>query len=283
MKNRLYFMVLMMWAITSCTKHNIPGSSFTPSGLEYKILFLGDETEKPQKGETVKVNWQLLNKFGKHAQSGVLSVEYTGEQDAGFQEVLSNLYIGDSAVFIADSGAVAEFNIRLPRNNMAVTVKPFAVADTVEERYESQFPGITAGVKSKADRAFFEVLDTLKNKPVKEINGMYMFMIRTQTGPGIKTGDEVKLHYEGFLLNGKKMDSTFDRGEVFWYFAGDPDQLIEGVNTAVSTMKAGDEAVLVIPPHMAFGSGWGSGIVPPQSTVVYYVKVVNVKSNKLKS
>lgn len=247
------------------------------------MLYLGDEHEKPQKGDIVKVNWQLLNEFGKHAQSGVLSLSFSGRKDAGFQELISMMYIGDSAIFVADSATAAVYNINLSNNKMRITVKPFAIVDTLEERYEARLPGITAGVKNPEDQHYYRVLDTLINKPVTEINGLYFFSVRTGTGKAIKSGREVTLHFEGYLLNGKKIDSTIDREEPFVYFAGDPDQLIKGITRAVSGMRTGDEAVLVIPPHLAFGNGSGSEIVPPQSTVIYYVKVMDVKSNKLQS
>ena len=278
---RAFGITCLLW-LAACTGHNIPGSSFTPSGLEYKILYLGDEQEKPRKGDIVKINWQLLNKFGKHARSGVLSLEYSGREDAGFQELISKLYIGDSAVFMADSTSAALLHITLPQNQMRLTVKPFAVADTLEERYESHFPGITSGVQTTGDRACYRVFDTLMNKPAREMDGMYIFSVRAGTGTAIQTGRQVTLHYEGFLLNGKKIDSTIDRDEPFVFFAGDPDQLIPGITQALSCMKKGDETVLVIPPHLAFGNGSGSGIVPPQSTVIYYIKVEDVKLNNRK-
>ena len=281
MSLRLAFTAVILCFILACEEHAIPGSSFTDTGLEYKILYLGDEEERPQRGEVVKFYWRVENEGGGHLRSGVQSVVYEGIKDTGFQEILSKLFIGDSAVFMADSAVAAAQNIPLKTAVSPLHIKPFALADTLEEKYESKLPGITAGVKNKSDRAFYGVLDTLLKKPVKEMNGMFMFLIRTQTSVPITPGSEVTLEYEGFLLNGKKIDSTVDRNDPFRFFAGDPEQLIPGLNMAVQAMSEGDEVVLVIPPHLAFGKGSGAGIVPPQSTVVYRVLVLNVKNKNV--
>lgn len=82
--------------------------------------------------------------------------------------------------------------------------------------------------------------------------------------------DEVKVNYEGKLLDGTVFDSSFARGQP----AAMPlAQLIPGWIEALQLMHPGDEWVLYIPPALAYGAE-GGGAVPPNSTLIFRIELL---------
>jgi peptidylprolyl isomerase/FKBP-type peptidyl-prolyl cis-trans isomerase FklB len=85
-----------------------------------------------------------------------------------------------------------------------------------------------------------------------------------------KKGDEVKVNYEGKLLNGEVFDSSYERGEP----AAMPlDALIPGWIEALQLMRPGDEWMLYVPPELGYG-GEGAGQIPPDSTLIFKIELI---------
>ncbi|MBK8256086.1 MAG: FKBP-type peptidyl-prolyl cis-trans isomerase [Polyangiaceae bacterium] len=96
------------------------------------------------------------------------------------------------------------------------------------------------------------------------------------TGAEAKAGQRVSVHYTGTLLNGKKFDSSLDRGKPFQFGLG-AGQVIKGWDQGVAGMKVGGKRKLTIPPHLAYGSrDVGGGLIPPNSTLVFEVELLGV-------
>ena len=86
-----------------------------------------------------------------------------------------------------------------------------------------------------------------------------------------RKGDEVKVNYEGKLLNGKVFDSSYERGQP----AAMPlDALIPGWIEALQLMRPGDEWLLYVPPALGYGAA-GAGEIPPDSTLVFRIELIN--------
>ena len=97
------------------------------------------------------------------------------------------------------------------------------------------------------------------------------------TGESPKKGQTVVVHYTGWLTKGKKFDSSVDRGEPFEFQIG-VGQVIQGWDEGVMTMRIGGKRKLTIPPEMAYGSrDVGDGLIPPNSTLVFEVELLDLK------
>lgn len=99
--------------------------------------------------------------------------------------------------------------------------------------------------------------------------------IKVGTGKEVTGGDYIVIHYLGTLENGKKFDSSYDRGEPFETRIGVGD-VIEGWDMGVVGMKVGGKRKLVIPPQLAYGER-GIGIIPPNSTLIFEVELIDIK------
>jgi FKBP-type peptidyl-prolyl cis-trans isomerase len=90
----------------------------------------------------------------------------------------------------------------------------------------------------------------------------------------------VAIHYEGFLLDGTKFDSSRDAGAAL-AFAPGLGSLIDGIEQGVVGVRLGGSRRLIIPPGLAFGpeprrDSSGEVLIPGNSTVVYDIEVVEV-------
>ncbi|WP_421654918.1 FKBP-type peptidyl-prolyl cis-trans isomerase [Leptothermofonsia sp. ETS-13] len=94
------------------------------------------------------------------------------------------------------------------------------------------------------------------------------------TGASPKSGQMVEVHYTGTLENGKKFDSSRDRGQPFQFKIG-IGQVIKGWDEGVGTMKVGGRRQLIIPPDLGYGAR-GIGPIPPNSTLIFDVELLGV-------
>lgn len=96
------------------------------------------------------------------------------------------------------------------------------------------------------------------------------------TGAEAVAGKNVVVHYTGTLTNGSKFDSSHDRREPFTFRLGGG-QVIKGWDQGVAGMRVGGKRKLVIPPELAYGARGYPPVIPPSSTLVFEVELLDVK------
>ncbi|XP_008284985.1 12 kDa FK506-binding protein-like [Stegastes partitus] len=87
-------------------------------------------------------------------------------------------------------------------------------------------------------------------------------------------GQTVTVHYVGTLTNGKKFDSSRDRGDPFEFKLG-KGQVIRGWDEGVAQMSLGEVAKLTCSPDYAYGSKGYPPIIPANSTLIFEVELLN--------
>jgi FKBP-type peptidyl-prolyl cis-trans isomerase len=94
-------------------------------------------------------------------------------------------------------------------------------------------------------------------------------------GQEAKAGDQVVVHYVGTLTDGKKFDSSRDRGQGFGFKLG-AGKVIKGWDRGVAGMKIGGLRKLTMPPDLAYGAGGFPPVIPPNSTLVFEVELLKI-------
>jgi FKBP-type peptidyl-prolyl cis-trans isomerase len=112
-------------------------------------------------------------------------------------------------------------------------------------------------------------------KTVSTPSGLKYTILKAGKGATPKTGQTVFVHYTGTLTNGKKFDSSRDRGEPFSFILGQG-QVIAGWDEALSTMKVGERRNLTIPPKLGYGAAGAGGVIPPNATLIFDVELLKI-------
>ena len=95
-------------------------------------------------------------------------------------------------------------------------------------------------------------------------------------GATAEAGQHVKVHYTGWLTDGRKFDSSKDRNDPFVFPLGQR-HVISGWDEGVQGMKVGGTRKLTIPPELGYGARGAGGVIPPNATLVFEVELLDVK------
>jgi peptidylprolyl isomerase len=105
--------------------------------------------------------------------------------------------------------------------------------------------------------------------------GLKYAIIKEGEGELVVKDKQATVHYSGFLLDGSKFDSSVERDEPFTFVAG-VGQVIPGWDEGVQLMKKGSKARFIVPANLAYGDR-DLGKIPPNSTLIFDVEVLDVK------
>ncbi|MCS6976467.1 MAG: FKBP-type peptidyl-prolyl cis-trans isomerase [Gemmatales bacterium] len=118
--------------------------------------------------------------------------------------------------------------------------------------------------------------DNKEEKVITTPSGLKYVDLKEGTGPEAKKGDTVEVHYTGWLKDGKKFDSSLDRGKPFSFPLG-AGRVIKGWDEGVAGMKVGGKRKLIIPPDLAYGSRGAGGVIPPNAELTFEVELLKIK------
>lgn len=106
-------------------------------------------------------------------------------------------------------------------------------------------------------------------------SGLVYLEIVTGAGDTPEAGAPVTVHYSGYLMDGKKFDSSVDRKEPFTFVAG-VGQVIKGWDEGVMGMKVGGKRKLIIPSQLAYGDRGVPGLIPAGADLVFDIELLRV-------
>ena len=112
-------------------------------------------------------------------------------------------------------------------------------------------------------------------KGITTPSGLKYWDLKKGTGAVAKKGDSVKVHYTGWLTDGKKFDSSLDRGEPFGFKLGQG-MVIPGWDEGVAGMKVGGKRQLRIPSALGYGARGAGGAIPSNADLVFDVELLGV-------
>lgn len=116
-----------------------------------------------------------------------------------------------------------------------------------------------------------------QGKPVKTTeSGLKYVVLEEGKGEKPKKGQEITAEYTGWLMNGRKFDSSKDHEGEFSFPVG-TGQVIPGWDEALLDMKVGERRKLIIPPELAYGEQGAGGVIPPNATLIFEVQLKGIK------
>ncbi|HMK35228.1 MAG TPA: FKBP-type peptidyl-prolyl cis-trans isomerase [Desulfomonilaceae bacterium] len=124
--------------------------------------------------------------------------------------------------------------------------------------------------------AFFAVTVAQAGQEITTQSGLKLETLQQGNGPKPQKGQMVTVHYTGTLQDGKKFDSSRDRGTPFNFQVG-MGEVIPGWDEALMLMKVGDRTKITIPPQLGYGPRGAGGVIPPNATLIFDVELLGTK------
>jgi FKBP-type peptidyl-prolyl cis-trans isomerase FklB len=135
--------------------------------------------------------------------------------------------------------------------------------------------------KAKEEKLKKVGIDFLKENAQKEgvvtlPSGLQYKVLKQGNGAVAKANDKVKVKYEGRLIDGTVFDSTDKHGGDPVTFS--PSQVIKGWTEALCLMPVGSKWQLYIPQELAYGPRGAGNDIPPYSTLIFDVEVIDIEA-----
>ena len=183
----------------------------------------------------------------------------------GIGQNLSSMGIGNLAV---DDFAQAIKDV-LEGNQTAISHNE---AREIVNKYFEELEAKMGAVAIEQGQAFLE--ENKKGPGVVVLpSGLQYEIIKEGTGKKPKATDQVRCHYEGTLIDGTLFDSSIQRGEPAVFGVN---QVIPGWVEALQLMPEGSKWKLYIPSELAYGARGAGEMIPPHSTLIFEVELLEV-------
>ena len=114
------------------------------------------------------------------------------------------------------------------------------------------------------------------NQEVTSPSGLKYVDQTVGTGDVAVVGKNVSVHYTGWLENGKKFDSSVDRGQPFSFPLG-AGRVIKGWDEGVQGMKVGGKRKLTVPYQLAYGERGREPAIPPKATLLFEIELLKIE------
>ena len=90
-------------------------------------------------------------------------------------------------------------------------------------------------------------------------------------------GALILAHYDGFLEDGTKFDSSYDKGRPFQFVLG-TGRVIKGWDIGVMGMKEGGKRSLHVPSELAYGERQVGALIKPHSNLYFKIELLEVRT-----
>lgn len=235
----------------------------TESGLKYIVVEKGSGL-KAEKETVVAVHYSGYLKDGKMFDSSVKRGEPIqfelgmGQVIKGWEEGLTLMHEGD------------KFRLIIPYVlAYGEAGRPPIIPEKSDLIFDVELLKVVPAVKINP----FDISG--KSPQITESGLKYIFV---QKGRGRQAADgmKVKVHYTGYLADGKIFDSSVKRGQPIEFTLGSG-QVIKGWDEGIKLMAVGDKARFIIPFELAYGENGYPGVIPPKAELTFDVELVSVE------
>ncbi len=294
-KIQLLIIVLITISIASCSRGDLQFQE-TESGMKY-VFHEHSGKEKPGMGKVLSMNMSYSVNDSILFNSADMDMPiYIPLEQPGYPgdiyEAMGMMAIGDSASFKLDArsffigtagmmepppfvkaGDDMLFHIRLIA---AFNEEEFAIEE--QRVMEEQMQKNLLRAEQEDDILLEYIADEgIDVSPTS--SGLYYIEHEQGDGQKVESGDLVSVHYEGRLLDGTVFDTSYDRGEPLEFIVGQG-WVIPGWDEGINMMYVGGKATLIIPSYLGYGDRSDIPVIPPFSTLVFDVDVIDVQDDQ---
>lgn len=178
-----------------------------------------------------------------------------------------DLNIDDFAQAIKD--VLAHATLKLTDTEAQTIVQEFFRAQEMKQRAAAA----ERFKENKANGEAYLKANAAKNGVVVLPSGLQYMVLKEGEGRQPKATDKVRCHYEGMLIDGTLFDSSVQRGEPAVFGLN---QVIAGWTEGVQLMKEGAKYRFFIPYNLGYGERGAGQQIPPYSTLVFDVELIDV-------
>lgn len=277
-------LVLSVSIVTACSKG---GMKTNPNGLQYRLYSEGTGP-KPQTGDIMNLRMTYYSEtdsllFNTAKMNDTLfqvmlaAPSFKGAVEEGF----AMLSKGDSATLIVSADSVFEktFHDKLPpyikkgsKLRFEVKLIDFITKDAYEAEKKAKEETSMKEEQSKIDE--YVKANSISVQPTS--SGLYFTETQAGKGKPAESGKTVVVNYTGKFLDGKVFDTSVGKPKPFEFPLGQG-QVIPGWDEAISMMKEGGKATILVPSKLAYGQQGAGGVIPPFTPLVFEVELISVK------
>ena len=261
----------------------------TANGIEYKISKVSKSKRTPNVGDVMYMNMSYRTErtdsllFASSDLGEEFRMRLVAPSDKGcIEEALMLLHEGDSAVIKVDAikffvksqgkasipafikkGDRLVFNVRMKK-----IVSGLDYANANKDMYQKRIDE----ENSLINRFLINM-----NYPLKKTDsGLHILTINKGAGKKPSVGSTVKIDYTAAFIDGSVFDLTLERSEPFSFVTGKK-EVIVGLEEAVMNMQVGDHCLVIIPFRLAYGDQKYGNVIPPFSTLVFEIELLDAK------
>jgi len=285
--------ILSAFFMVSCNQQNKHrGFTKTDSGLYYKFHHKSGDTTQAKLAEYAEVEMvygtpdsvlfdsRKLPAAQRPMKIPMIKSIYKGD----IYEGLSLMRVGDSATFECNADSVFKKLFRMQKlpafvdstKDVYFSIKLVGVKTPQQMQAEESAKMVKLQNKENKEREDYLASKKITTKPTT--SGLIFISKKQGRGAHPQVGDKVSVHYTGYLLNGKKFDSSRDRGKPFEFILG-KHQVIAGWDEGIAKLRKGGKATLIIPSSLGYGAR-NMGPIPPFSTLVFDVELMDFHKAK---
>ena len=258
------------------------------NGYQYKFIKKTDG-QKPEKGSVVSYNLEYTTEsdsviFDSKKLGGPLEIPCEPERWNNLGPLYKALLTageGDSLILKIPTKSLFEesFGMKVPKElEKSKEIKLYVGVSSVMS--ESDYQALQ---KERSDQQLEKDVEKIEKYLADSgivaqstPSGLHYVIIEEGAGKQAESGQKVTVQYTGYLLEGKKFDSSYDRNAPFVFKLGQG-QVIPGWDEGIALLKEGGKAVLYIPSTLAYGSRGAGGVIPPNSILKFEVELIKVE------
>lgn len=244
----------------------------------------------------------------EHDTAGILSMANSGPGTNGSQffithkgtpwlngkhTVFGKVVQGMSVVDSIEQNDVMETVNILREGDAAQNFNADEVFETKKEEIEAEEARKKEEERKRQEQMMQDQMAEVEKKAEgmqKTESGMYYEVMKKGDGPKPENGQQVKMHYAGYMLDGTLFDTSIkelaqeegkydERREPYAPFpvtVGPQARVIQGWKEALSMMQVGDKYKILVPPQMAYGSRGAGGVIPPNAWLIFEMEMIEI-------